>query len=188
MTNQTTSSQNSPKASGAMRLLGVSFVPHICAQSAKFGNEDDTLQLWIGTVGLVGLVEERDSLQFTMTVLTAQGVVPTADVIAEQAADCLKQLNISSLISAPAGQADGVVAEIAIYVDEESTHFDPETARQFTFGLISVKADAQYVKMAEDMLTSVRVSTQLAKDKTALTTMMQSLAKLADAGTDGNVH
>lgn len=182
----TDSKELSPKK---MRLHSVRLVPHACAQPVIFRSMDNSLELWLGVNGFVGLADMPETLQFTMAVFTPKGEVPTTDDIAEQAGDCLVQLKVGA-IAQSVERNDNSFVEVAshIYVDSESTHFDEGFDKQVTFGLITVRTTPEYVEQATDMQASLYVSAQLTKDADALNALKATLKGLATAPTDGKIH
>lgn len=182
----TDSKELSPKK---MRLHSVRLVPHACAQPVIFRSMDNSLELWLGVNGFVGLADAPQTLQFTMSVLTPKGEVPTTDDIAEQVGDCLVQLKVGAIAQSVEHNDNSFVEVIShIYVDPESTHFDEGFDKQVTFGLITVRTTPECVKLAADMQTNMRVSAQLTKDASILDALKANLKELTTAPTDGNIH
>lgn len=182
----TDSKELSPKK---MRLHSVRLVPHACAQPVIFRSADDSLELWLGVNGIIGLADAPQTLQFTMSVLTSKGEVPTTDSIAEQVGDCLVQLKVGAIAQSVEHNDNSFVEVVShIYVDPESTHFDEGFDKQVTYGLITVQANPKHVKMAEDMQVNMRVSAQLLRDADILNELKAKFKGLAAAQTDGKIH
>lgn len=182
----TDSKELSPKK---MRLHSIRLVPHACAQPAIFRSADDNLELWLGVNGLVGLADAPGTLQFTMSAFTPKDEVPTTTSIAEQVGDCLVQLKVGAVAQA-AEDSDNAFVEVIshIYVDADSTHYDDSFDKQVTFGLITVQANPEHVKMAEDVQVNMRVSAQLLRDAGILNELKAKFKGLATAQTDGKIH
>lgn len=182
----TDSKELSPKK---MRLHSIRLVPHACAQPAIFRSADGSLELWLGVNGLVGLADAPGTLQFTLSVFTPKGEVPATESIAEQVGDCLVQLRVGAMAQVTEDSNNAFVEVIShIHVDQESTHYDEDFDKQVTFGLITVQANPEHVKMAADMQVSMRVSAQLIRDASILNELKAKFKELATAPSDGKIH